>query len=211
MCLQLHDLSHIDLPLVSLDERIVRFDWLGDMLSSQLRHILPLGRPLSLSSRSHFSTSSARRANRAIIYNKTGDPQTTLSVITYPSLPSPEPSHVNVRFLLAPVNPADVNVIEGVYPSKPISIGSFFAGHQLPEKIFVAGNEGVAVVTEVGNEVRDLVPGDRVVMVGQQLGTWSSARTLPVHKVIKVPEDATDTAAATITVSEYVLLRKVHF
>ena len=43
--------------------------------------------------------------------------------------------------LQAPINPSDINTIEGKYPIKP----------PLPA---VPGNEGVGVVREIGSEVR---------------------------------------------------------
>jgi len=63
---------------------------------------------------------------------------------------------VNVRFILSPINPADVNVIEGIYPSEPKA--SSFPGIQ--GDIFMAGNEGPAEVTSVGDGVKGFERGD---------------------------------------------------
>ncbi|KAJ9051612.1 mitochondrial 2-enoyl thioester reductase [Entomophthora muscae] len=57
-----------------------------------------------------------------------------------------EPKHdeIEVRFLAAPVNPSDLNQIEGVYPRQPTFIPDFGA---------VGGNEGVAQIIRVGTSV----------------------------------------------------------
>ena len=142
-----------------------------------------------------FSSTSALLANRAIVYQSPGDPTSVLSARTFPNLPPPASQHVNVRFIMSPINPADINVVEGVYPLKPSADSSL-----TNEPLFVGGNEGLAEVTEVGHGVTELAKGDRVVMVGSQLGTWSSARTVHAEDVVKVPEGVSDVSGATITV-----------
>lgn len=49
---------------------------------------------------------------------------------------NPPPGHVHVRWLAAPINPADLNTLQGVYPIKP----------PLPA---VAGNEGYGRIVKV--------------------------------------------------------------
>src|SRR6266436_2900358 len=94
--------------------------------------------------RRRFSTSAALLANRAIVYTANGPPPSVLSARTFPSLHLPLANTLNIKYLLAPVNPADINVIEGVYPSKPSLT-------KLNDKdVFVAGNEGLAQITGVG-------------------------------------------------------------
>ena len=65
-----------------------------------------------------FATS-ARRADRAIVYAKNGEPPSVLRAVSYPPLEAPKPGTINVKYILSPINPADINVIEGVYPAKP--------------------------------------------------------------------------------------------
>lgn len=154
----------------------------------------------ALGSARGFATSSARHANRAVVYTASGDPKSVLSVVTYPDLPSPPPHSVNVRYVLSPVNPSDINVIEGVYPAKPTLTDALVPGHRLEKPVYVGGNEGLAEVTEVGSGVEDVQKGDWVVMAGQQLGTWSSARTLKAEDVIKVPSGVSEVNGATMTV-----------
>ena len=69
----------------------------------------------------------------------------------------------NVRFVLSPRNPAEVNPIEGVYSSKPLA--SSFPGVQ--GGLFLAGNERLAEVTSIGSGVKGLKKGDRVCYEGE--------------------------------------------
>ncbi|KAI0091749.1 NAD-binding protein [Irpex rosettiformis] len=155
-------------------------------------------RPLSLRA---FSTSPISLANRAIIFPKAGNPADVLQAQTYPSLPPPTPHSINVRYRFSPINPADINVIEGKYPAKPTQVNDL-AGFKFDNGgVFVGGNEGLAVVTEVGESVEGLKKGDRVVMSKPQSGTWRSASALDVKDVMKVPDEASDGFAATMTVN----------
>lgn len=78
-----------------------------------------------------------------------------------------------IKILLAPVNPADINTIQGVYPVKP----------PLPA---VPGNEFIGVVEEVGSDVENICPGDHVVPNGEALGSWRTHAIIDASKVYKV-------------------------
>ncbi|KAF8159723.1 trans-2-enoyl-CoA reductase [Crassisporium funariophilum] len=152
----------------------------------------------------YFSTST-RLLDRAVVYSQNGDPAKVLSVLTYPSLSPPPPNSVNIKFLLSPINPADINVVEGVYPTKPTKTDALAPSGKGGEgqAVFVGGNEGLARVTAVGAGVHSLAVDDWVVMVKQQAGTWATDRTVTVVDVAKVPDAQalTETQAATITVN----------
>ncbi|ESK91908.1 trans-2-enoyl- reductase [Moniliophthora roreri MCA 2997] len=161
---------------------------------------------LSLSSRRLFSSSSSL-LNRAVVYTSNGSPSQVVSAISYPSLPPPLPNTVNLKFILSPINPADVNTVEGVYPSKPTlssNLNSSGKGSQ-EEPVFVAGNEGLAQVEDVGEGVTGLQKGNWVVMDKPQLGTWSTSRNVEVKEVIRLPvgeaDGLTKVHGATITVN----------
>lgn len=144
-------------------------------------------------------------SNRAVVYAHHGDPSSVLTVLTHRPLPPPPKNTLNVRFLLAPINPADINVIEGVYPAKPdprhdlapSGLGS------IETPAFVGGNEGVAQVAEIGEGVRGLKEGDWVIMTRPQVGTWCTSRNLGMDDVEKVPrtEGLSQVHAATMTVN----------
>jgi hypothetical protein len=148
-----------------------------------------------------LSTSARLDANRAIVYSQNGRPAEVVRAFTIPALPAPPPQTVNVRFILSPINPADVNVIEGVYPSKPQA--SSFPGVQ--GDLFVAGNEGLAEVTSVGGGVKGLERGDWVVMKASQVGTWRSAANLLEGQLLKVPrlDGLSEVNAATMMVRSH--------
>lgn len=74
--------------------------------------------------------------------------------------------------IIAPVNPADINTIQGTYPVKP----------SLPSG---AGFEGIGEVVAVGSAVKNLVPGDRVIPDGA-IGTWCTAGIFHSKQVRKV-------------------------
>lgn len=108
---------------------------------------------------------------------------------------------MNIKYILSPVNPADINVVEGVYPSKPALTDSLVEGHKLDQPVFVGGNEALAEVTEVGRGVQGLQTGDRVILATAQAGTWSSARNVKPSDIIKVPSGVSDVFGATLSVS----------
>ena len=164
------------------------------------RRVTQLSRSISLQTRlthvQSFSTSSARYANRAVVYTHNGHPAEVLRVRSYNPVPPPPPGSINIRFRLAPINPADINVIQGIYPAKPSSqpLGG--------QDVFVGGNEGLAEVVDVGDNVRGLQKGDWVTVGTSQFGTWSSTRTVGAEEVIKLPASGlSEVNAATINVS----------
>ncbi|KAG5637740.1 hypothetical protein H0H81_003378 [Sphagnurus paluster] len=147
----------------------------------------------------------AQFANRAVVYSRNGDPAKVLTALSYRSLPPPLSNTVNVRFLLAPINPADLNVIEGVYPAKP-TLDSSLASSGLGSRqnpVFVAGNEGLAQVTEVGDDVSGLQRDDWVIMTRPQIGTWCTSKNVHFQDVLKVPrvDGLSEVHAATMTVN----------
>ncbi|XP_068935167.1 enoyl-[acyl-carrier-protein] reductase, mitochondrial isoform X3 [Petaurus breviceps papuanus] len=93
---------------------------------------------------------------RALVYGQHGEP---VKVVELKNLePSPlGKSDVRLKMLAAPVNPADINVIQGKYGI-------------LPELPAVGGNEGVGQVVEVGNAVTRVKPGDWVIPANPGLG-----------------------------------------
>ncbi|KAI6103991.1 chaperonin 10-like protein [Pisolithus croceorrhizus] len=153
-----------------------------------------------------FASSSAACKNKAIVYRKHGNPSEVLSVLSFPDLPPPPPNTANIRFRLSPINPADINVIEGVYPAKPVPFD--LLSQDAP--VYVGGNEGLAEVVQVGDGVRQLKKGDWVVMTKPQIGTWISARNVNVQDVLRVPSDLEEAQAATITVNPPTAYNMLH-
>lgn len=98
-------------------------------------------------------------------------------------------NQVLLKFLASPVNPADINTIQGTYGIKP------------PLPAF-AGNEGVAEVLEVGPGTKALQVGDWVVPGNVGLGTWRTHAFGVEDMLIRLPKQGLDVfAAASITVN----------
>lgn len=88
-------------------------------------------------------------SNRAAVFTANGPPVDVVQIVSFPPLPPPGPQTINIRYVLSPINPSDINVIEGVYPSKPAprtSLASDGPG-SASQPCFVVGNEGLAEVT----------------------------------------------------------------
>lgn len=139
-------------------------------------------------------------ATRAVVYESNGHPASVLSVVTYPSPSGPTGSSVTVKHLLSPVNPSDINAVEGVYPHQPRARQLSIGGQE--RTLHIPGNEGLGEITDVGEGVKGLKKGDWVVFGKNQSGTWSSGQILEEGDVIKVDRETGISAvnAATLTV-----------
>lgn len=122
-----------------------------------------------------------------LYYTEYGDPMKVVQKVNE-EVPTIESKDVLIKMIAAPVNPADINTIQGKYPSKP----------SLPA---VPGNEGVGEVLKMGSEVTNFKIGDRVVPLTNALGTWRSHMVLPSNVLLKVPKDLGIVEAATLTVN----------
>ena len=126
-------------------------------------------------------------ATRAVVYQSTGNPASVLSAVTCPPPLKPTGSSVNVKHLLSPINPADINVVEGVYPHQPRARQLSVNGQE--QTLRIPGNEGLGEITEVGEGVKGLKKGDWVVFGKNQSGTWSSEQTLEEEDLIRVDRE----------------------
>ncbi|KAG0009854.1 mitochondrial 2-enoyl thioester reductase [Entomortierella chlamydospora] len=132
----------------------------------------------------------------ALVYSAYGRPNEVLKVLRH-TLEPPSEDSVQVQFLASPINPADINQVEGVYPLKPAmttqlySPSSSFATSNADTDnrppVAVGGNEGVAKVTKVGSKVGHILKvGDWVVMGSAGLGTWRSHGNFKAKDLTKV-------------------------
>ncbi|KAK9883105.1 hypothetical protein WA026_001304 [Henosepilachna vigintioctopunctata] len=101
---------------------------------------------------------------------------------------APGNNDVVIKMIAAPINPADINTIQGKYPVKP----TFPA---------VAGNEGVGEIVSVGPDISDIKVGDRVITLKNGLGTWRTHLTINRDNVLKVPKKLGLVEAATLSVN----------
>ena len=111
---------------------------------------------------------------KVVCLRATGKP-TEAALVEHWELPDLQPHQILVEPLAAPINPADLNLLEGTYGIKPA----------LP---VVLGNEGVGVIKEAGSAVAGLSVGQRVI-APLQLGWWCSARVLDAPTAYAVPEE----------------------
>ncbi|XP_028280750.1 enoyl-[acyl-carrier-protein] reductase, mitochondrial [Parambassis ranga] len=138
---------------------------------------------------SHFSHSAGRSARscKALVYRNYGDPARVIKLEDL-VLPSIGAKDVLVKVLAAPINPSDINMIQGTYAI-------------LPDLPAVGGNEGVAQVIEVGSQVKSLKTGDWVIPRDAGLGTWRTEAVLAEDDVISLPNDVPLLSAATLGVN----------
>ncbi|XP_012289218.1 enoyl-[acyl-carrier-protein] reductase, mitochondrial [Orussus abietinus] len=134
-----------------------------------------------------MSSLSSDSSVRSLLYKEYGEPVEVLQ-FGDSALGKLEGNQVLVKWLLSPVNPADINTIQGKYPSKP----------PLPA---VPGNEGVGEVVAVGTNVQNFSIGDRVLPNGNNLGTWRTKGNYKAEDLLKVPSDIDPLAASVLKVN----------
>jgi trans-2-enoyl-CoA reductase len=132
---------------------------------------------------------------KAAIYETHGNPAEVLRIVEEP-WPSPGADEVVVKMSAAPINPADLNAIEGKYPVRP----------PLPA---TPGMEGAGVVVEVGSAVRDLAVGTQVILP-HGFGTWREACAIAAGKLIATPAEIEPMQAAMLKVNPITAWRLLH-
>lgn len=120
-------------------------------------------------------------------YKEYGDPAKVVE-IAEETLQDPKDNEVLVKILAAPVNPADINTIQGKYAIKP----------PLPA---IPGNECIAEVIAVGPEVRKVKSGDKITPFARGSGTWRSHAVYSEDDLILLPKQIGVVEGATINVN----------
>ena len=129
------------------------------------------------------------------VYETHGNPADVLHVETQP-WPTPSPDEAVVQMRAAPINPADLNQIEGKYPVRP----------QLPA---TPGFEGAGVVVDVGKSVKDLTAGTLVILP-HNLGTWREAVAVKASALVIVPAEIGPVHAAMLKINPMTAWRLLH-
>src|SRR5256885_889158 len=108
---------------------------------------------------------------RAIRFYQTGGPE----VLVWEEVPIGHPGRgeARVRHTAVGLNFVDIYVRRGLYPVT------------LPSGI---GTEAAGVVEEVGPDVTDIKPRDRVAYAGGPLGAYSEERFMPADRLVVLPE-----------------------
>jgi mitochondrial enoyl-[acyl-carrier protein] reductase / trans-2-enoyl-CoA reductase len=132
---------------------------------------------------------------KAAVYETHGNPAEVLRVAEFP-LPAPQPNEVVVKMKAAPINPADLNSIEGKYPIKA----------PLPA---TPGMEGAGIVIEVGAAVHDLKAGAQVILP-HSFGTWREIAVIAGDKLVEAPAEIDPIQAAMLKVNPITAWRMIH-
>ncbi|KAI0130198.1 hypothetical protein BJ170DRAFT_579076 [Xylariales sp. AK1849] len=161
-----------------------------------------------LTQRRHKSGPYGYTQAKSLVFSKFGEPDDVLKLHTHSISPTLPSNSLLLRALAAPINPADVNTIQGTYGVKP----SFSPLIGTSEPSVIPGNEGVfEVVSSSASGSSDITKGDWVIPAKTGFGTWRTHVVAPVDSVLKVEKEGlTPTQAGTVSVnpcSAYRMLR----
>ncbi|HEX4696999.1 MAG TPA: 2-enoyl thioester reductase domain-containing protein [Candidatus Udaeobacter sp.] len=131
----------------------------------------------------------------AAVYETHGNPADVLRVESRP-WPTPAADEVVVKMRAAPINPADLNQIEGKYPIRP----------DLPA---TPGFEGAGVVVDLGAEMSGLKTGTLVILP-HNVGTWRDAAAVRADELISVPTGIEAVHAAMLKINPMTAWRLLH-
>ena len=131
----------------------------------------------------------------AALYETHGNPPDVLRVESRP-WPAPAAGEAVVKMRAAPINPADLNQIEGKYPVRPV----------LPA---TPGFEGAGVIVELGAGVNGLTTG-AVVILPHNVGTWRDAISVKAEELVVVPDGIEPVQAAMLKINPLTAWRLLH-
>ncbi|KAF0853019.1 mitochondrial trans-2-enoyl-CoA reductase (NADPH) [Andalucia godoyi] len=130
-------------------------------------------------------------SSQAIRFKEYGAPSVVLKRESIELPKSLGDSQVLVRMVAAPINPADLNAVQGNYGIKTSAFPA------------TAGNEGVGIVEKVGSLVKTLKAGDVVIPTKPGLGTWAQHLVASADSLDALPfgKDFPVEYAATLSVN----------
>jgi mitochondrial enoyl-[acyl-carrier protein] reductase / trans-2-enoyl-CoA reductase len=131
----------------------------------------------------------------AAVYQRYGNPADVLQVETRP-WPTPAADEAVVKMRAAPINPADLNQIEGKYPVRA----------ELPA---TPGFEGAGMVVELGERVNGLTSG-ALVILPHNVGTWRDAVAVKAEELVVVPDGIEPAQAAMLKINPLTAWRLLH-
>src|SRR5438034_8429496 len=131
----------------------------------------------------------------AAVYERHGNPADVLHVESLP-WPTPAEGEAVVKMRAAPINPADLNQIEGKYPIRP----------ELPA---TPGFEGAGVVVEIAPGASN-VPADALVILPHNIGTWRDAVAVKADELVVVPKGIEPVHAAMLNINPMTAWRLLH-
>jgi trans-2-enoyl-CoA reductase len=126
---------------------------------------------------------------KAIVFDEFGAPGKVLKLGKY-ELNALDDYSLGLKLVCAPINPSDINQIQGVYPIRPHVPGA------------IAGNEGLLKVAHVGKALASSWKvNDRVIPKNACFGTWRDYAVAKPEQLLKIPEGVPDLEAATLSVN----------
>src|ERR1043166_6892478 len=131
----------------------------------------------------------------AAVYDTHGNPADVLRVESRP-WPTAGPGEAVVKMRAAPINPADLNQIEGKYPVRA----------ELPA---TPGFEGAGIVVEVGGGVTNIAVGVLVILP-HNTGTWRDAVAVKADELVAVPAEIKPMHAAMLKINPMTAWRLLH-
>ena len=131
----------------------------------------------------------------AAVYERHGNPADVLHVESRPC-PTPGAGEAIVKMRAAPINPADLNQIEGKYPIRA----------ELPA---TPGFEGAGVVIDIGASVTNIGPG-ALVILPHNIGTWRDAVAVKANELVVVPAGIEPVYAAMLKINPMTAWRLLH-
>src|SRR5437870_12452681 len=131
----------------------------------------------------------------AAVYETHGNPRDMLRVESR-AWPKPAAGEAVVKMRAAPINPADLNQIEGKYPVRA----------ELPA---TPGFEGAGLVAEVGPNVTNVAVGDLVILP-HNIGTWRDAVAVKADELVVVPKGIEPVHAAMLKINPMTAWRLLH-
>jgi trans-2-enoyl-CoA reductase len=129
------------------------------------------------------------------MYETHGNPADVLHVESRP-WPTPAAGEVVVKMRAAPINPADLNQIEGKYPVRA----------ELPA---TPGFEGAGIAVDVGAEINGLTSG-ALVILPHNAGTWRDAIAVKADELVVVPAGIEPVHAAMLKINPMTAWRLLH-
>lgn len=131
----------------------------------------------------------------AVVYERHGNPADVLHLESRP-WPVPGPGEAVVKMRAAPINPADLNQIEGKYPVRP----------NLPA---TPGFEGAGIVAEVADDAKGVARG-ALVILPHNVGTWREALAVQTNQLVVVPDGIAPEHAAMLKINPLTAWRLLH-
>lgn len=131
----------------------------------------------------------------AAVYETHGNPADVLHVQSQP-WPTPAAGEVIVKMRAAPINPADLNQIEGKYPVRA----------ELPA---TPGFEGAGIVAEVDPDVTNVAVG-ALVILPHNVGTWRDAVAVKADELVVVPAGIEPVHGAMLKINPMTAWRLLH-